>query len=738
MREELGYIHSRRPSIRGFEALYRHVYKIVLHKEEAKLYEKLAEFERKWIIENLLPDVRALAQDNISSSASEQLSERASELLKCISDQWKQFSISTAMIQDLFVVVDRIYAVDNRRAPINELLEESFRDNLLYHPMESPKSEARAIDLLFDMMFKLISLLRNGHFVDKKLIRSCVGLLKSLYGTRERTEDSDLYTIDFEPLFIADSKDFFVKETKSLLQQSASIWLQRTNYWLKEESELCRTVIWGPTYHAIIKVVESQLICGHLDHHATNFQAEIDTMFKNEDYENLQLLYQHIHRVDFRLHFLKKVFHSFIRDCVIDINGILDAPINPSRTSWLAEDVRGRNKEFDAVSSQKYLLEESHGISWALGILELERKVARNWEHGLDKDPILRIVQSESFSYFFKVYPENSRYLSLFLDYKIRRFVGSTSGVEFENLMDAVGLVQYILPVATFQSWYKEHISQRLVCYHSIPSLELEQIIIGRLRVEIGDGYADELERILEDAIYSQVLSQEFEKIMNSDQGTEQKNTVLSVLIVTNRFWPNSMVNWADYDPSGENQETLLYPSDLAELKVKFEDFHFSRTSRRLAWLRLAGKAEIDCSFPEVQEGKGHYIAARQYRFEVPTCFMIVMLLFNDLEIGTFLSFNDIEEKTKLPTWVLCKILTILSAVSETQILLMRPHITHDDYKNGYFFNESFTSKTEVVTIPVTLISSGCGKEDEIQKYNEGQTRLDTEGLQARIIRVMK
>jgi hypothetical protein len=101
-------------------------------------------------------------------------------------------------------------------------------------------------------------------------------------------------------------------------------------------------------------------------------------MFRNEDYENLQLLHQHIHRVDFRLQFLKRVFHSFILDCAADINDILDALINPSRTSWLAEDVRGSNKKFDAVLSQNYLLEESYGLSWASDILKLERKVIRN------------------------------------------------------------------------------------------------------------------------------------------------------------------------------------------------------------------------------------------------------------------------------------------------------------------------------------------------------------------------
>jgi cullin 3 len=208
--------------------------------------------------------------------------------------------------------------------------------------------------------------------------------------------------------------------------------------------------------------------------------------------------------------------------------------------------------------------------------------------------------------------------------------------------------------------------------------------------------------------------------------------------MLTNNFWPDCMASWRDHDPSGGSQETLLCPSELAEIKEKFEAFHLKSTNRRLIWLRLAGSADIDCSFPEVKDENGHYIEARQYRFEVPTCFMIVMLLFNKLNVGVSLSFNDIQEKTKLPTSILSKILALLSEISETQILFTQSNTNLGESQDEYFFNKSFVSKTEVVTIPANLISSSCGKEDEIRKYNERQSRFDTEGLEACIIRIMK
>jgi hypothetical protein len=95
-----------------------------------------------------------------------------------------------------------------------------------------------------------------------------------------------------------------------------------------------------------------------------------------------------------------------------------------------------------------------------LDILELERKVTRNWEHGLDRDPILRIVQSRSFSDFFESHSQAPRYLSLFLDFKIRSCVGNTSGVQFEDLMDTVGLVLFNIGTRSISAGGLHHITQ--------------------------------------------------------------------------------------------------------------------------------------------------------------------------------------------------------------------------------------------------------------------------------------
>jgi cullin 3 len=302
--------------------------------------------------------------------------------------------------------------------------------------------------------------------------------------------------------------------------------------------------------------------------------------------------------------------------------------------------------------------------------------------------------------------------------------------------MNAVALVQYIPHLPTFQYWYKDILSQRLISHrvHSMSSLEIEQTIIDKLRVEIDDGYADELERMLKDAISSHSLSCKFANTVNPDQEEEQNDIELSISILTHPFWPSHLTNFRVLNDA--NQEiTPFLPPKLARLKQNFEDFHSKRTKRRLIWPHLAGTVEIACSFPSFQDDNANSIAAREYIFEVPTCFMIVMLLFNYIPAGTFLSFGDIQHQTKLPADILVKILAVLSEIPEMRILLGR---RLDGSRDEYNFNEKFVSQAEVVKIPTSVISSSFGNEDEISRYKELQSRFEVERLEACIVRIMK
>jgi hypothetical protein len=80
------------------------------------------------------------------------------------------------MIDDTMSHLNRLYAEETRKPPLGELVEAGFRDNLLYYPIGPPKSEARVIDLLFDVMFNVIYL--SGNATLKKLRWSLEGSLR--------------------------------------------------------------------------------------------------------------------------------------------------------------------------------------------------------------------------------------------------------------------------------------------------------------------------------------------------------------------------------------------------------------------------------------------------------------------------------------------------------------------------------------------------------------------------------
>jgi cullin 3 len=362
---------------------------------------------------------------------------------------------------------------------------------------------------------------------------------------------------------------------------------------------------------------------------------------------------------------------SFVMGCVADIDDIFDAT-----TKITSKDVFG---EGWTLFSKQLLLEESSHLIWATKILQLERKITRILEYGLGCDPIINVVQSKNLLDIFETHSQGPRYLSLLLSSKILGYIANPSNIELDDLMDAVALVQYIPHLPTFQCWYKDHLSQRLISpqVHSTSSPEIkqmitkrmaiEQMIIDKLRVEINNGYADELERMLEDAVSSYSLSCEFADTINPDQEEEQNDIKLSVSILTHPFWPSHLTNSIALNDAAQ-EITPFLPPKLAQLKQNFEDFHSKCRKRRLIWPRLAGTAEIACSFPAFQDDNANSIAAREYRFEVPTCFMMVVLLFNDLPTGALLSFGDIQHQTKLPARILVKILVLLSEIPEMRI----------------------------------------------------------------------
>lgn len=103
-------IHTKNASKLSYEELYRHAYRIVLKKKGEDLYNKVHEFERDWLRDEvrksiqllLTPNLLANAQ-NIAGTTSNERREAGEKFLKGLKQAWSDHQVCTSMLADVLM-----------------------------------------------------------------------------------------------------------------------------------------------------------------------------------------------------------------------------------------------------------------------------------------------------------------------------------------------------------------------------------------------------------------------------------------------------------------------------------------------------------------------------------------------------------------------------------------------------------------------------------------------------------
>ena len=105
-------IHTKNASVLSFEELYRNAYKIGLKKKGEELYIKVAQFEAKWISENvrakivkqLTAPLLLLAEGSGSSLATSAERRVAGEnFLRVLKESWEDHQVCMGMLTDVLM-----------------------------------------------------------------------------------------------------------------------------------------------------------------------------------------------------------------------------------------------------------------------------------------------------------------------------------------------------------------------------------------------------------------------------------------------------------------------------------------------------------------------------------------------------------------------------------------------------------------------------------------------------------
>ncbi len=142
----------------------------------------------------------------------------------------------------------------------------------------------------------------------------------------------------------------------------------------------------------------------------------------------------------------------------------------------------------------------------------------------------------------------------------------------------------------------------------------------------------------------------------------------INVTVMTSTFWPMS------YAPV-----PCTFPPLLVRASKSFEQFYLSRHSgRKLTWQPSLGNADVRVTFK-----------ARKHDLNVSSFALVILLLFENLEEGGYLTYEEIKDATAIPDNELQRNLQSLAC---TKFKVLRKHPAGRDVNPEDSFSFTQTS----------------------------------------------
>ncbi|KAL1640121.1 hypothetical protein SLS58_007235 [Diplodia intermedia] len=739
-------IHTKNASDLSYEALYRHTYRVILKKRGEQLYQSVLQFEKDWLCNEVKTKAAQLVSSSLvadlqAGSANTTANERrvgGEKFLKGIREEWQDYQLCMSMLTDVLMYMkERVYCADHRQPSIYTTSLMLFRDNILRSPPNPSHSDLTVQDLLNRIILDQIQMERNGDVIDKHLIKSCVYMLESLYETMKEDLNQRLYVTAFEQHFLDASRDFYRTEGDTLLRESdAGAYCRHTSRRLREEVDRCRSTLSETTKSKIERVVEEELIENKI-HDLIESESGVKFMVDNERIEELGLIYDLNARVDPKKAELVRAIQNRVVEMGNEINqattSAASAPPQPAENGEDGE--KGKKAVADKAVNQQTVA----AIKWVEAVLALKDKFDLIWKRAFDSDQAMQTALTRSFTEFINssAFPRSSEYISLFIDENMKKGIKGKTESEVDVVLEkAITLLRYIADKDLFERYYKKHLCKRLLMAKSL-SNDVEQQMISRMKIELGNNFTSKLEAMFKDMTISEELTSGFKVYVANLGDPDPRRIELTVNVLTSMTWPlESMGSGSNEDLDGKRTK-CIFPPAIDRIKKSFELFYGEKHSgRQLSWLANMGSADIRATFPKVPTKEG--VKERKHELNVSTYAMVILLLFNDLAEDEGLTFEEIQAKTNIPSHDLIRNLQSLAVAPKTRILIKTPMSKDVKPSDKFLFNPSFVGKFH--KLKVGVVTAGNKVEGDKERKETEKKNNDSRGfcIEAAIVRIMK
>ena len=563
--------------------------------------------------------------------------------------------------------------------------------------------------------------------IDQLLIRSCIYMLEGLYESDYEEESTKLYLTQFEPTFLAASREFYRQEGQRLLRDAdAGNFCKVARRRFTEETNRCRSTLSPLTLPKIKSVIENELVRDHIRDVIDLPNSGVKHMLNNDRISELEMIYELVARVDPKKEELRRVLQT----CVVEEGTAVNNAAAAFSQAQPDKDKTGQEKEGDKAAAEKPLNQlTAAAVQWVDDVLRLKDKYDRVLARAFQEDQGLQTALARSFSDFINIFNRSSEYLSLFFDENMKKGVKGKTENEVDLLLDrGITLLRYIQDKDLFELYYKKHLARRLLMKRSV-SVDAERQIISKMKVEVGNTFTQRIEAMFKDIAVSEDLTDSYRNYVTRLGDPDPKRPDLDIHVLTSTMWPIEAMA-ASLDEG--SRPLCIFPTSIETIKQGFEKFYLEKHSgRQLTWQAHMGTADVRAYFSEAKT------KTKTRELNVSTYAMVILLLFNDLAPGAFYTCEEIQAQTNIPINDLNRNLQSLAVAPKTRVLIKEPMSKDIKLTDKFFFNAAFQSQFTKVKIGVVTSSK---VEDVEERRDTEKKNNDTRSnvIEAAIVRIMK
>jgi cullin 1 len=624
-------------------------------------------------------------------------------LLQELHLRWNNHLIMNKWLKKFFTYLDRYYVKHHSLPTLEQAGLRCFRTQIY----DEIKQETTAAILT------LINNEREGHIVDKTLIRSIIELYESMgMGTL------DTYNNDFETELLTNTNEFYIaKQTEWITSDSTPDYLIKAEEAYANERTRISDYLNSSTESKLLKVLDAVLLESVETVLIEKEMSGLRVLLHNDKSEDIQRMFRLFQRLDNGLPPISTIVQEFITSRGDDI-------------------INRRQSRIDSLKDGEK--EKCDDPTFIKSIIELHEKyllvIKKDFNgHSLFqkalKDAFVEIINKNIGAY------TNAELMSSYCDRLLKS--GTTDENEIElNLGYIVQLFSYLSDKDLFAEIYRNQLAKRLLNNNKTGGGsggtmagggggsggsgydDLEKLMIAKLKVQCGTQFTSKMEGMLADLLVGQQQRIEFENRLRTMQssncdGGSTTTTALcgsglkidfSVQVLTTGFWPTY------------KSPDVTMSDEMSKCLSMYKEWHKQQhQTRKLQWITTQGNATVKGSF-----------ARKVYDLQVSTLQAIALVLFND---GVTYTTEELIQKLNLDETIVKPLMHSLSC-GKAKVLLKSPASNKISNTDKFTSNSKFVSNLRKIRIPMASLESSFNT----AKVEEDRTIL----IEAAIVRIMK